>query len=515
MRRFRTLLLLCVACVTALPGAPPPKPKLVLAIVIDQFRYDYLLRFRKDYNSGLARLLDRGAVYTDAHYIHATTVTAVGHSTFLSGATPSVSGIIGNEWYDRASNATVTSVSDPETKLVGSSRAGSSPRRLLVSTVGDELKSQGGDSKVIGISIKDRSAILPAGHMADAAYWYDDTSHSWVTSTFYRDALPAWAQEINAAGPEKKYASAKWVPLENPGAAPFCVMGASETRLCRSVETAPWGNEMIEDFAEHAILGENLGRHNSTDILAVSFSANDYVGHAVGPDDPAVRDMSVRTDRLLGKLFDFADRQAGAGNTLVILSADHGVSPVPEVNQRRKMPGGRLRGEALIAKINEALSARFGAGKWVLSGSATNLYLDLDLIAKLKLDAAQVERVAADSMASEPHIARVVTRHELAGGRVQQDSIGRAMSLGYFGPRSGDLFVLQEPYYLFDAAGTSHGTPYDYDTHIPVIFMGTGIKPASYSRAVAPNDIAPTLAVILGVAEPGGSVGHVLSELVQ
>jgi arylsulfatase A-like enzyme len=292
-------------------------------------------------------------------------------------------------------------------------------------------------------------------------------------------------------------------------------MGASQTQLCRSVETAPWGNEMIEDFAEHAILGENLGRHNSTDILAVSFSANDYVGHAVGPDDPAVRDMSIRTDRLLGKLFDFADRQVGAGNTLVILTADHGVSPVPEVNQRRKMPGGRLQGEALIAKINEALSARFGAGKWVLSGSATNLYLDADLIAKLKLDPAQVERAAADSIAGEPHIARVVTRHELAAGRVQQDSIGRAMSLGYFGPRSGDLFVLQEPYYLFDAAGTSHGTPYDYDTHIPVIFMGAGIKPATYSRAVAPNDIAPTLSVILGVAEPGGSVGHVLSELVQ
>src|SRR5579864_6690422 len=164
MRRFRALFVICFVSVTALLAAPPPKPKLVLAIVIYQFRYDYLLRFRKDYNSGLERLLDRGAVYTDAHYIHATTVSAVGHSTFLSGATPSVSGIIGNEWYDRASNATVTSVSDPETKLVGSSRAGSSPRRMLVSTVGDELKSQGGDSKVIGISIKDRSAILPAGH---------------------------------------------------------------------------------------------------------------------------------------------------------------------------------------------------------------------------------------------------------------------------------------------------------------------------------------------------------------
>lgn len=515
MRRLRTILALGFISVTILLAAPPPKPKLVLAIAIDQFRYDYLLRFRKDYNSGLARLLEHGAVFTDAHYPQAMTVTAVGHSTFLTGATPSMSGIIANEWYDRATRTTVTSVSDPETKLAGTARTGSSPRRLLVSTVGDELKSQGGDSKVIGISIKDRSAILPAGHMADAAYWYDDTTHAWVTSTFYRDALPGWAQEINSAGPEKKYAGMKWVPFDNPSAAPICVMGSTQSRLCRSVETAPWGNEMIEDFAEHAINGENLGRHTSTDILAVSFSANDYVGHAVGPDDPAVRDMSIRTDRLLGKLFDFADRAVGSGNVLVVLTADHGVAPVPEVNQRRKMPGGRLNAQGLIEKINAALSAHFGPGKWVISGSPVNLYLNQDLIAQQKLDPAQVERAAVDAIATEPHIARVVTRHDLAMGRVQQDLVGHAMTVGFFGPRSGDVFVLQEPYYLFDNLGTSHGTPYDYDTHVPVIFMGAGIKAAIYARPIAPNDIAPTLSAILGVAQPGGSVGHVLTELVQ
>ncbi len=515
MRRIKLYLSLCIVSITALFGAAPAKPKLVLAIVIDQFRYDYLLRFRKDYNSGLARLLERGAVYTDAHYIHSYTVTAIGHSTFLSGATPSMSGIVGNEWYDRATKSMVTSVSDPTTKLVGgkAGAAGSSPRRFLVSTVGDELKSQGGDSKVIGVSIKDRSAILPAGHMADGAYWYDAPARSWVTSTFYRDSLPEWVQKINDAGPEKKYEGMKWIPFDGKGE-PFCTMGFPQGRLCRSAETAPWGNEMIEEFAERAMTGENLGKHNATDILTVSFSSNDYVGHAVGPDDPAVRDMAIRTDRLLGKLFDAADRAAGTGNVLVILTADHGVAPMPEVNQRRKLPGGRIDPDALAQKINAALTAKFGAGTWVLSKNPVNLYLNQEQIAAMKLDPAEVERVAAEAVANEPHIARVYTRHDLANGRVQQDPIGRAMSVGFFGPRSGNIFVVQEPYYLFDA-GASHGTPYAYDTHVPVIFMGTGIKAASYARRIAPNDIAPTLSAILGVAQPGGSVGQVLTELLE
>ena len=317
MRRLRTLLALLLVSVTLALPAPPPKPKLVLAIVIDQFRYDYLLRFRKDYTSGFARMLDRGVSYTDAHYVHSLTVTAVGHSTFLTGATPSISGIVGNEWYDRRAKENVSSVSDPATKLVGANkdRAGSSPRRLLVSTVGDELKMQGGDSKVIGISIKDRGAILPAGHMADGAYWYDNDSNAFVTSSYYRDALPEWAKKFNNGGRYKRTVGARWLPFDAKGdsAKPFCTMvKGGDLRFCGSLEASPWGNEFIEEFAEAALTGERLGRHTSPDILAVSFSSNDYVGHALGPDSPEVRDISIRTDRLLGKLFDAADRAVGA-----------------------------------------------------------------------------------------------------------------------------------------------------------------------------------------------------------
>jgi len=521
LRTLRSLTCL-VAVLGGLLGVAaeaPRKPRLVLAVVVDQFRYDYLLRFRDGYHAGLARLLDHGAVFTDAHYPHAATVTAVGHSTFLSGATPSASGIIGNEWFDRESGKRVTSVSDPETFLVGGmgSREGSSPRRLLVSTVGDELKMSGADSRIVSVSIKDRSAVLPGGHMADAAYWYEADFNAWVTSTYYREALPEWVKEVNKEKWYQRYLGTNWLPLDaKPGAAPFCTMVAGgDLRYCGSLEASPAGNEMIEEFAERAADGEDLGRHPGTDILAVSFSSNDYVGHAVGPDDPSIRDISIRTDILLGKLMDKLEQRVGAGNLLVVLTADHGVAPVPEVNEARKMPGGRLSEVRLTQRITDALVKRFGQGDWLLPGPIASPYLNLKTIESHKLDRAEVERVAADAARGEPHIARVYTRTELLKGEVQQDEISHAVSVGFFAPRSSDLFILPQPYYLFEATGTSHGTPYDYDNHVPVMFFGPGIKPGIYARHIVVNDVAPTLASILGVEMPTSVVGRVLTEMLE
>jgi predicted AlkP superfamily pyrophosphatase or phosphodiesterase len=518
MSLTRRLAVSFLLALTSSSGAPPRKPKLVVAIVIDQFRYDYLLRFRQDYNSGLARLLDRGAVFTDAHYLHNATVTAVGHSTFLTGATPSQSGIIANEWFDRESGQSVTSVFDPKSKLVGGvgNAPGSSPRRLLVSTVGDELKMQGSESKIIGVSIKDRGAILTAGHMADGAYWYDNDSNHWVTSTYYRTELPAWVRKLNDEQTYQRYIGAQWLPFDarDDSAKPFCSMVAgTEVRFCGSLEATPWGNDLIEEFAERAVSNESMGSHKGTDILTVSFSSNDYVGHAVGPDDPAVRDISIRTDRLLGKFMAFLDKTVGEGNSLVVLTADHGVAPVPEVSIARNMPGGRLSDSHLTRAINEALMKRFGPGKWLLGGPVTMPYLNLELINSHKLNPADVERTAADAALAEPHIARVYTRHDLMSGNVQADEIGRAASLGFFGPRYGDLLIIPEPYFLFEATGTSHGTPYDYDNHVPVIFFGQGIKPGTYTSRIAVNDVAATLASILGVEEPTSSIGRILSEI--
>jgi hypothetical protein len=339
-----------------------------------------------------------------------------------------------------------------------------------------------------------------------------------VTSSYYRAELPPWVQAVNAKQGYRRIIGASWLPVDakDGSATPFCSMVAgTAARFCGGIEATPWGNELIEEFAEQALDGENLGRHSGTDVLAVSFSSNDYVGHAVGPDDPAVRDISIRTDRLLGKLLEYVEQRVGAGNTLVVLTADHGVAPVPEVNQARHMPGGRLTEAPMIGLMTDALVKRFGPGKWFVAPSAQMPYLNLDLIHTKMLDLAEVESVAAEAARQGAHIARVYTRQELMTGEVQRDSIGNAMSLQFFAPRFGDLYILAEPYYLFDATGTTHGTPYDYDTHVPLIFWGTGIQAGVYTRRVAINDVAPTLAEILGVERPSGSIGNVLGEIVK
>src|SRR5258708_7547252 len=353
MKRIFTLFLAASGAVFAQPPAPQ-KPKLVLAVIVDQFRYDYLLRFRSDYKAGFARILEHGAVFTDAHHQHLPTVTAAGHAAFLSGAPPSISGIVANEWYDRETGKQITSVSDPDTQLLGGTpgKTGSSPRRLLPSTIGDELKMAGKAEKVMGISIKDRAAVLPAGHMADAAYWFDEATGNWISSTYYFKDLPEWVKDYNKSRPADKYLGAQ---TRRPDAAFY-----------KSLEKLPAGNELIEAMAEHAIDAEQLGKHPGTDLLTVSFSANDYVGHAKGPDSPEVREISIVTDRLLGKLLDYIDSQIGADNTLLVMTADHGVSPVPEVNLARKMPGGRIWEKDILGAVQNVLAAKFGAADWIV-----------------------------------------------------------------------------------------------------------------------------------------------------
>ncbi len=516
------LSLFFIATTFAAPPAPPPrKPKLVLTLVVDQFRYDYLLRFRAEYTSGLKRLLDQGAVFDDAHYIHVPTVTAVGHATVMSGATPVMSGIVANEWYDRALGKNVSSVVDFNTKLLGAApnMDGSSPRRLLVSTVGDEIKMSGQESKVIGVSIKDRSAILPAGHMADGAYWFDNKSAHWVTSTYYKEALPAWVAKLNESKPSARAEKADWLPFNSkPGAKPFCNMTAAngDVPKCASLEASPWGNELIEEFAEQALANEKLGTHKGTDLLAVSFSSNDYVGHAKGPDSPEVHDISLRTDLLLGKLFAAIDKSVGLANVVIVLTADHGVNPVPEVNKARNMPGGRADAAALSKAIEEALSAKYGPGKWIVGREGWQPYFNQELIASRKLDEAEVQRTAATAARRVPHVFAVYTGQQLLNGQMPAGPVAAGVQNGYFSGRSPDLIVIQDPFYLFDpGTGTSHGSPFNYDNHVPVIFMGTGIKAGRYYQRIAVNDIAPTVSAIVGVQEPSGSVGRVLQEMWQ
>ena len=498
--------LLCVLAVACLAGAAPKKPKLVLAIVVDQFRYDYLTRFRSEYHGGLARLLSQGAVFTNAAYIHVPAVTAVGHSTVLTGATPSVSGIVANEWFDRDEGVHVTSVSDPQTQLLGGSGTGSSPNRLLVSTIGDELKMAGaGQPRVIGVSLKDRAAILPSGHMADGAFWFDTRTGNFVSSTYYYKALPAWVAEFNAPRPADQYRGATWLGHKMPD---------DNAKLFEEIEVSPFGNELVESFAERALAAEQLGTRESTDLLTVSFSSNDYVGHRYGPDSPEVRQMALATDRLLEKLFQAVDRRVGTGNYLVVFTADHGVAPVPEVNVARKMPGGRIDPAAIRAAVQLALVTKYGAGEWVAGAWDLAVYLNRGLVARLKLDLAEVENEAALAIQALPHVSRVYTLEEMKRGWGVRDSVSQKVANGYHLRRGPDVELIPDPYWMVGTGnGTGHAAPYSYDTHVPVIFLGAGIRPGLYHAPIAVNDIAPTLATMLEIETPSGSVGRVLTEI--
>jgi hypothetical protein len=377
---------------------------------------------------------------------------------------------------------------------------------MLVDTVGDELKiANGGKSRVIGISLKDRSAILLAGHMADAAYWFDNKSGNFVSSTYYFADLPGWVKDFNGARPADRFSGATWLNRKMP---------EDPKKLYTALETSPFGDELVEALAERAFETEQLGRRDAADLLAISFSSNDYVGHQTGPDSPEVHEMCLRTDRLLDKLLQAADRQAGPGNVLVVLTADHGVAPGPEVNNARRMPGGRMSAAAVRSTIQAALVKKYGEGNWIVNSSGHSMYFDLALIAQKKLDPAEVNRTAAQAALEIPHVFRVYTREQLAGGAALQDQVGQRVRNGFNVRRSPGVELLLEPYWMFDQTGATHGTAFSYDVHVPVIFMGPGIRAGRFHAPIAVNDIAPTLATILDVETPSGSAGRVLAEII-
>jgi predicted AlkP superfamily pyrophosphatase or phosphodiesterase len=378
---------------------------------------------------------------------------------------------------------------------------------LLVSTIGDELKMANGKSHAIGISLKDRSAILPTGHMADGAYWFDTRSGSFVSSTYYFSDLPGWAKDFNAAHPADRYKGMTWQGHKMP----------ADAKLYTAIDATPFGNELVEEFAERALAAEQLGKHEATDVFVVSFSSNDYVGHDYGPDSNEAHDISVRTDQTLGKLLQAIDRQVGAGNVLVVLTADHGGAPLPETNVARKMPGGRLLSANLKQTVQTALTKKFGEGDWVWGSWDLSVYLNRKTIAGKNLDLPAVQQEAARALESLPHVFRVYTQDDLGHGRVPPDEVTRKVANAYNLRRGPDVELIPEPYWVIRTGdnGTSHGSPFSYDTHVPVIFMGAGIRAGQYPEPVTVNDIAPTLATILEVETPSGSIGRVLNEMFE
>ena len=510
-------------------AAPPPKPKLVIIIVIDQFRNDYLDRFRPYFVDRGFNLLLSGARFTTCRYDYAVTATGPGHATLLTGAYPNLNGIIENEWFDRSLRRPVNCVEDPETKIVDSDkgptdRRGASPHYLMNTTLGDELRlASGFQSKVIGISLKDRAAILPGGRTANAAYWYQASSGRFVSSTYYMEALPSWVAEFNAQAPAKEYCGKPWQALpETPRAkgelfSQFKAEGGEacpDQRFLEWVNSTPFMNELELRFALAAIGNEHLGQGPATDLLTISLSVNDYLGHDFGPYSPQVADLTLRTDRDLADFFAGVDQTVGLSNVWMALSADHGVAPTPQFVREHHLGFGRFSTGPLKQAIEAALAEQFGQQRLIQSLGIPYVYLDRDALKRRQIPAARAEAIVAEAARHVPGVQAAFTRTELVNGESAQDPLFRKALKSFEANRGGDVFLILGPFAVPSSTNTDTtlGSAWNYDSQVPLVFWGTAFTPGTHSDPVEPISLAPTFAAALGLDQPSGAQGRPLSQ---
>jgi len=505
------------------------RPRLVLFVSVDQMRFDYLTRFASLFTGGLRRILDRGAVFTEARYRHACTETGPGHSVILSGRSPRSSGIVANSWYDRALRRRVNVVDDATVRVLGGAGRTASPTNFIGFTVGDVLKAHSPDSKVVGVSFKDRAAILMAGKRADAAYWYDASEGRFVTSSWYTREAPRWLADWNARRLPDAYASRPWNRLlPDPAvyerlAGPDDVRGEFDNKRTTfphaiagappsvdyydDLRRTPFADEILFDFALAAMKAHDLGTDDATDLLAVGFSACDVIGHTYGPDSQEMMDQMLRLDRTLGRLLEEVDRRAGPGRSLVVLTADHGVMPLVERLQAQGLPARRATGADLHGPVMDALHARFpGAARLFAEDEPDPLeyVLDQAALAREGLKRAEVEQTIREALLGTGLVDHVYTAVELMGPAPGGDEFFELHQRAFFAPRSGDLIVRTRPYVYLGGrvGGTGHGTPHEYDRHVPIVFLGPGIAPGRRTVPCGPEDIAWTLGRLLGLDYP-------------
>jgi predicted AlkP superfamily pyrophosphatase or phosphodiesterase len=514
----------------------PARPRLVLALSVDQMRFDYLTRFGPLFTGGLKTLREKGAVFTNARYRHACTETGPGHSVILSGRSPRHSGIVGNDWYDAASGQTMNVVDDPVHVAVGGRGRGASPRNFIGFTLGDVLKKQSPRSRVVGVAGKDRSAILMAGHRGDAAYWYG-TGGAMVTSSYYMPEAPAWLTAFNERRLPDRFAGEQWTRLlpdegtylkyagpddvkgewDNKDTVfPHAIRGRPpEDLFYDDLRRTPFADEVTLAVALEAIAAHGLGADEDTDILAVGFSATDSIGHTYGADSQELMDQLLRLDLTLQKLLDELDRRIGLPRVLVALSADHGVLPLVEVLQSRGVAARRTGPDTLQKPVEAALQARFpGRSGLVATWDGPNVYLDLDALGRHGLHRADVEKAVIEGLTRSGLVDRVYTHADLLGEPPPGDPDFPLFQRAFFQPRSAHLITRLKPWVYVGSyvGGTSHGTVQDYDRHVPVVFMGPGVKAGTYAGESGPEDIAPTLGALLGLDYPSRD-GRPLAEL--
>jgi predicted AlkP superfamily pyrophosphatase or phosphodiesterase len=519
---FLVCLLLCLApAQCGFASAYNGHPKLIVIIVIDQFRGDYLERYRDQFGEGGFRLfLDRGAYFTDCNYDYANTRTAPGHATLLTGAYSNGHGIVANEWWEPQKKHMVSSVEDESTHLLGvpGDAKGSSPRNLLASTLGDELKlATAGKARVFGVALKDRAAVLSAGRAGDAAYWIDRNSGAWVTSTYYRSDLPKWAQDFNSGNRTSKYWERDW--RDGSGN----VLGSTAHRKGKDgadsefyevVGSTPFANDYEFEFAKELVLYEQLGKGTATDLLTISLSANDILGHQVGPDSPEMQAMALATDRQLAEFFNFLGHQAGLANVWIALSADHGVAPLPSVASKLRVPAANLNAEELGKQMNKALTEKFAAGKtteFVKSFNYPLAWLNDGAFSALKIKEEDAERAVGEAM-KQIGLRGYFTRSQLAQGAVPDTELGRKYLHSYSPEGGWYVMGVPAPFSVGSVRGTDHASPYTYDTHVPLALYGLPFQVGAYRTHAEPVDLVVTLASLLGINAPTHAVGRVLTE---
>jgi hypothetical protein len=539
-------LLVATTTTAEAPRRPGDRPRLAVLLVFDQMRGDYLERWRPLFGpGGFRRLQGEGIWFTNCHYPYSDTYTGAGHASVATGCSPDVHGIIGNLWYERASRQYVTAAGSDRYRPVpdrphrrARSRSDGpqdpqsySPERLLAPTVADSLKdATGGRGRVVSLSFKDRSAALPGGRRPDACYWFDNAVGGFESSTYYRDTLHPWVAAFNRSGAVGRWFGTPWDRLrsdldytrevgpddatgEGPGFGqgrtfphPTGGVPLPAATYYNALYNSPFGNDLLLELVQRAIDAEHLGRHDDPDLLCVSFSCNDPVGHTWGPDSQEVLDVTLRADRVVARLLDFLDERVGRGRYAVVLTSDHGVCPVPEAARRRGLDTGRIAPSLLARKAEDFLRETFGGTKerWVEATAEGWVYLDRDTLARHGRQGPEVESALARWLVRQHGISVAFTRTELTTPRPPYGELAAAVLRSFCPDRSGDVVAVPRPYYQITSftTGTTHGTPYPYDTHVPLLVFGPGVAAGVRREPVQPLAAAVVVARLLGVPPP-------------
>jgi len=516
-------------------------PKLMVGIVVDQMRYDYISRFWEGYGTGgFKRLVGEGFNFKNNHFNYAPTSTGPGHASVYTGTTPTTHGIIGNDWYDKILGASVYCVSDNTYASVGSTTTAGqmSPKQLLTTTISDQLRLHTqGRSKVIAIALKDRGAVLPGGHMANAAYWFQGKNEgSWISSTFYMENLPSWVAAFNksdTAGSYKKpWNLLKPEPTYTGGPDKSNYEGVFKGELeavfphdlpalweanggYDILKGTAYGNSLTTDFAIAALKGEQLGKGTDTDFLALSYSSTDYVGHQFGVNSREVEDTYYRLDQDLERLLNALDKQVGKGNYTLFLTADHAAVQVPTFLKDQRIPAGYFDSKSFAASLNDYVLNEYGSEDIIENISNNQVFLNRELLKNLDIHADDIQEDLAQFMMLDPSIERAYTATQM-WEQAYTTGIPYILQNGYNLKRSGDvLFVFKAALISYSTTGSTHGSPYIYDTHTPLLFFGKGIKQGSTVTRSEISDIAPTVAAFLGIAFPNGTTGKPLAAVLE